>query len=269
MQSLAVNALTLHHAGEGPEEVGLFRRAIEETLALLQERWDLEVPQDCHVYIITSWQRFMFTAPPWSWRILLVLLAPLWIFKVRQMWPYIGGWEQKFGKRRTVGVKSTRVLRLSDGSIGERVFIKEEDIQRKAQGILCHELTHALTTHLELPTWLKEGLAMVAVDRCMGRQTVRQDTLCILEENRGRVEATAQQKLRVNRQAAMVHLYVRGYWMTRYLDEVHPDLLGRLLARRHSHRELEAQIAAIHSVSREGCWSEVERRMLAHFGQGE
>jgi len=43
----------------------------------------------------------------------------------------------------------------------------------KVQQIACHELVHAFTSHLRLPVWLHEGLAMVTVDRLLQNQSIQ------------------------------------------------------------------------------------------------
>jgi hypothetical protein len=56
--------------------------------------------------------------------------------------------------------------------IGERIFVKTDDVT-KVQQIACHELVHAFTSHLRLPVWLHEGLAMVTVDRLLQNQSIQ------------------------------------------------------------------------------------------------
>ena len=67
----------------------------------------------------------------------------------------------------------------------------------------------------------------------------------------------------------MVYLYVRGYWLTRYIEETRPELLKSLLARRYSHNELEGKIAAAYAMERQRFWGEIDGTLAAHFKQKE
>jgi len=73
------------------------------------------------------------------------------------------------------------MIEKSDRSIGARLFVEEPDINNKIQHFTCHELVHACSSHLRLPMWLNEGIAMVTVDRFVGEQTVRMDTLDLVK----------------------------------------------------------------------------------------
>jgi hypothetical protein len=63
------------------------------------------------------------------------------------------------------GDQSTPENSQTPDAMGESIFAKEENPEQILLPIVCHELTHACSSHLDLPTWLNEGLAMVSVDR--------------------------------------------------------------------------------------------------------
>jgi hypothetical protein len=192
---------------------------------------------------------------------------PLWAFRAKKTWSLAGGWEQRYGQRRAVGVKPPRLLQLADRRIGERIFVKEENIGEKVQSITCHELTHAFTSHLRLPTWLKEGLAMVMVDRFFEKPTVQHETLAVLERSSDKHSPGGHQKLRVGDEVALVYLYTRGYWLTRYIEESRPGLLKDLLSRRCQHDELESRIATAYEKRLEEFWDEIDGVLVSHFEQ--
>ena len=98
----------------------------EKALSLIRDIWGLGPPDDCRIYIMTSWQGFIFRSAPWRWRILLGLSMPLWFFRVRRTWPYSAAWTQRYGERIAIGVKTPRMLELSDKSIGVHMFEKED-----------------------------------------------------------------------------------------------------------------------------------------------
>jgi hypothetical protein len=64
-----------------------------------------------------------------------------------------------------IGIKPPRLLEQSDRSIGVRMFVDEKDMKVNVQHVTCHELVHACSAHLELSTWLNEGIATVTTDQ--------------------------------------------------------------------------------------------------------
>jgi hypothetical protein len=188
---------------------------------------------------------------------------PLCVLRVRKLWQSAGGWAQAYGKRRAVGVKPPRLVQLGDKSIGDRVFVRVDDVREKVQHNTCHELVHAFTAHLKLPAWLNEGLAMVTVDRYVGRPTVRCETLEALERRCQETDVERKRKMRVGDEGWVAYHYVRGYWLTRYLEETRPGLLKGLLSRHHGHRELESKIAAAYGMEPEEFWEDIDGVLIS------
>lgn len=249
------------------EAAALIGEACARAARLLREEWGLATPPDLQVHVMTAWLRFAFQSAPWHWRPLLAVTLPLWALRERRIWPVAGGWALSYGRRRVVGIKPPWLLQQADRRLGERVFIPIEDINQKVQHVTCHELTHAFAAHLRLPVWLNEGLAMLAVDRFAGQPTVRPDTLDAL----ARAAQSGQPAPRGVRYArdpdALVAQYVRGYWLTRYLDETHPALLREVLSRRRGRAALEGEIAAACGIAPDEFHREIERAAIAHFCQ--
>ncbi len=265
MHKMSINGLTLYFRPEEPETAELVRHAWAKSARLIREHWGLATPEDCRVYIMTSWLDFMARSPTWPWKLLLAVTLPLWVLRVNRTWALAGGWAQQYGRRRAVGVKPPRLLQQADRKLGDRIFVRNESLNEKVQSITCHELTHAFTSHLKLPTWLREGLAMVMVDRFFERATVQHETLAMLTCRSDHLSAGGRQKLRVRDEERLLYVYVRGYWLTRYLEETQPGLLKDLLVRRYRHDELERQIATACGKGLEAFWAEIDSVMVAHF----
>jgi hypothetical protein len=138
-------------------------------------------------------------------------------------------------------------------------------MDEKVRHITCHELVHAFTAHLKLPMWLNEGLAMVTVDKLHGEPTVQLETIETLDRPPHDAGPGRYRKLTLRDPDAVVYHYVRGYWITRYLDETQPELLRSLLAGRCSHAELEGKVAAALGLSHGELWDRVDRRVASHF----
>jgi len=267
MEATTLDDLTLFFDPQEREAAHLIGQACEKSAQLIHECWGLTAPQDLRVYVMTSWLRPTFHAAPWHWRILLGATLPLWGWRARRLWQVAGGWAQQYGRRRMVGVKPPRLIQLSDRSIGERIFVKTDD-EAKIQQIACHELVHAFTAHLRLPVWLHEGLAMVTVDRFLGRPTVKEATIEALARSPGVASPGRYPRFTTQDPHAIVFLYVRGYWLTRYVEETRPGLLKSLLTQRYRHDELESQIASAFGMGRAEFWRKIDGIAQAwHSGQ--
>ena len=266
MGTMPVDGLTLYFDADEREAAELVRWACEKSVRLIRECWNLDTPKDLHVYVLTSaWLRSTFHSAPWGWRILMGLTLPFWYFRARRLWQVAGGWQQQYGRRRVVGIKTPRLLSRGDSGLGDRIFIREGDRASQVQRITCHELVHAYTAHLKLPAWLHEGLAMLTVDRLLERPTIKSETIEAL--HRLPDNTNGARKLNLRDPDAMVYLYIRGYWLSRYIEETRPGLLKGLLARRHSHSELENRIADAYGMEQQRFWREMDGIVSAHFKQ--
>ena len=151
-----------------------------DSLRVINDSWGLEAPQDCRIYVMTSWMRFVFQSAPFPWRVVLALSLPLWPGRFRRTWEFSAAWTLRYGRRVVIGIKPPRLLELSNKRVGAYMYEPETDVQAKMRQLTCHELIHACSATLRLPAWLNEGLAFVTVDRCLGKRTIRLDTLDML-----------------------------------------------------------------------------------------
>ncbi len=108
---------------------------------------------------------------------------------------------------------------------------------------------------------------MVMVDRFFDKPTVLSETIEVLERWSGKRSPGGRQKLRVGDDDALVYLYVRGYWLTRYIEETQSELLRDLLSLRFPHKELEGKIAAAFGKELEEFWDEINGTLVSHFKQ--
>ena len=265
MEKRAVGGMSLFFEAEEREAAQWIGAACEQSERLIHRLWGLPTPVDCRVYVMTSPLRFVFHSAPWLWRAWLALFLPLWYPRARQTWRFAGGWAQAYGRRYTVGVKPPRLLTQSDRSIGQRIFVPVTDPGEKVRHVICHELTHAFSAHLKLPVWLNEGLAMVTVDQFVGRPTVQPRTLSLLQDAPGRAGTRSYRRARVTDPEAIIHCYVQGYWLTRYLFDTQPDFLESLLARRYAHQALQDRVAEACAIDRQAFWAESDRVVVSHF----
>jgi hypothetical protein len=114
---------------------------------------------------------------------------------------------------------------------------------------------------------LHEGLAMLTVDKLAGHPTVLAESLTRLATP---PDVTLRNYGRLRNQGeldALVRLYIRAYWLARYLDEQQPDVLRALLCKQ-SHAAAEAQLAQALGVERATLWPAVDALLVAHFKGG-
>jgi len=190
---------------------------------------------------------------------------PMMYFRVKKIWNVSGGWAQQYGKRRAIGIKPPRLLKLGDRSIGDQVFVRDNNVRNEVRRITCHELVHAFTSHLRLPMWLNEGLAMVTVDKFEGKPTVKQETLAFLKPASENKDPGRYRKLSTSKREALIYHFVRGYWITRYITDMQPGLLQNSLKKRQKKISLENSIAEAFQKNREAFWDQIDDILISHF----
>jgi hypothetical protein len=266
MQTKIISGLTLFFDHNEQEAAKLIGQACKQSIEIIHTCWSLGTPEDCRVYVMTSWLRFLFHAPPWPYRVLVAATLPLWYLRARKLWALAGGWHQQFGQRRAVGVKPPRLLQVADTRIGTRIFVQEDNLREKVRRNACHELTHAFTSHLALPMWLNEGLAMVTVDRFAGQQTVQPESIQTLAQSSQDTGPGRYRQLRgAEMDDLMTYHCVRGYWLTRYLEDTRPDLLRDLLRQRCSPGALESQVAAAYGMELGEFWKSIDDIIVSYL----
>jgi len=238
---------------------------VGEALPLIYESWGVVKPADCRIYVMTSWWGFFVQSTPWVWRIYLTLAFPLWGYRARRMWPYSGAWTQYYGRRVAIGMKPPRLLTVSDKSIGKLLFVEEPDMIKKLQQFTCHELTHACAARLRLPAWLNEGLAMVTVDRLVGKRTVREDTLGLLKTIELTRRPPSYLKLSRMKPDEIAFNTALGYWLVCYLEEVQPGFLKSQLAASTRPSRWEENIIAGLGIEPDEFWSKIPAQLNAYF----
>jgi len=265
MQTKSLKHLLLFYEFGDEDAAERIGSAAERSIALIQETWALPVPADLRVFVMTSWIGFLFRAsPPMYWPVVLLSL-PLLVLRMQRLWASAGGWAQRFGRRHTVGVKPPRLLMEADQSLGDRIFLPGWTPEDKVQHITCHELTHALSDDLKLPTWLHEGLAMVSVDAFCGAETIRPETLGTLERFSGAFSTQGRKRLRLSDPEAVIYLYCRGYWLTRFIEETRPGYLKVLFSGKLSASGLERKIAEAYKEQHPDFWDEADGIVAEYY----
>ena len=265
MDTQSINCVTLYYDAVEKAAADQLAFATERSLQTIYDTWRLAVPGDCRVYLMVSWPRCVFLGAPLGSQLQLELTLPLWYRDFKMRWTYAGGWSQRYGKRQVVGIKAPRLIADTPDAMGESLFVKEEDPEQKFLSIVCHELTHACSAHLVLPGWLNEGLAMVSADRCLEKQTVLGSTLKLLNAKQNGGDSADKINMQSQSRDQIILLYVRGYWLTRYLVENHPELVQELLSGGSAADDFEARIAAALEIPVDGIWQHVDPLLVDQF----
>jgi len=265
MKSRPIGNVTLVFAPDEQDTADLIGGACERAIQLAQENWGLEPPQDCRIYVMTSWWGFVFRSAPWAWRILLGLTVPFWCFRARRTWPYSAAWTQRYGRRIAIGVKPPRLLAQSDKRIGVRMFVEEKDMRVNVQHVTCHELVHACSAHLRLPMWLNEGIATVTVDRFLDRPTIRQETLAFMQGFMPKAPPPTYRELSRMGGEAIAYHGVRGYWLVRYLEGVRPGFLRNAFTSGLDPKTIAREAATALDMEPARFWHDIDGVVAAHF----
>ena len=265
MERKKIAGAILFFAEPDRDAAGLIGRAAEEGLRLVRNHWGLAPNGDLRVYVMNSWPDFLFHSTPWSWRILLALTFPFWARRIGRLWQVAGGWTQRYGRRLAVGVKPPRLLLSAERSLGQRVFLPEENVEEKIRHISCHEVTHSCTARLKLPAWLNEGLAMVTVDLLVGKPTVRPETVAALAATPSSSYRRKYPAFSAKAPEEFIRYFVLGYWRVRFLEETRPGLLRKLLAKGRRPGNWLLEIAAACELEPGSAGADLDRAALEHF----
>jgi hypothetical protein len=265
MKSNVIGNITVVFGPDEQETADVISAACEKAISLAQESWGLDPPENCYIYVMTSWLGFIFQSAPWSWRILLGLTIPFWCFRARRTWPYSAAWTQRYGRKVAIGVKPPRLLEQSDRSIGVRMFVEEKDMKVNVQHVTCHELVHACSAHLSLPMWLNEGIATVTTDRFAGRPTIRWETLEFMLGYMPKAAPPTYRELSRMGGEAIVYHGTRGYWLVRYLEEKRPGFLRGMLSSPRDPNTIEREMASELGMEQESFWVEIDEVVAGHF----
>ncbi len=265
MNTIMINKIAVNFDTEDKETAKLIAGACQRSIELVTGCWGLSSPQDCRICIMKSAISFLFQSAPRSWRIYLGIALPFWYPQVNQIWQYAGAWTQRFGKRIVIGIKPPYMIEKSDPSIGARLFVKEPEINNKIRHFTCHELVHACSSHLRLPIWLNEGIAMVTVDRFVGKQIVRMDTLDLVKNFSAHTQPPTQRELfRLDKEKIAYHT-IRGYWLVKYIEELNPGFLKNLFSQSPHSKSINENIITALKMDLATFWANIDDVLVRHF----
>jgi len=247
----------------GQADAGVIADAVRDSVPVIEGMWPLRRPRWAKVVVWTDWLDGYRKGLPWYQRMLLPLMRKRIDGYGKRLWKLVGGITLRTVPPAVL-VKPPRLLEEADVRLGEKLFVRLDDITDRVRSVTCHELVHAYATGKGLSPWLNEGLAMLTVDRFFGFDTVKPQTL---ELYVGGVDPPISSYLSLPKltDSELVRLYARGYWITRYLHERHPDTLSKMVRKRYSNGDRERQIARAVGVPRRRLWEQMDSIVFDHF----
>lgn len=251
--------------GDDADPVGtnVIAEAVAASVPVIEELWPFRRPRRARVVVWTDWMDGYRRGLSWWRRAIVMALGKRRIERLGQrMWPIVGGITLRT-QPPAVLIKPPRLLEEADLRLGEKLFVRLDDTEMRVRSITCHELMHAYASSRALPPWLNEGIAMLTVDRFFGFDTVKPQTLELL----GTVERPIRSYLSLPKltDSELVKLYARGYWITRYLAEVHPTVLRKLVGFRVGIGIPEQAIASAIGVPRRRLWEDIDGVVFDHY----
>ena len=267
MEKMSVNGILVFFEPEEHTAVEVIGEACNRTTELVHSLIGLGAPKGCRVYVMTSWLRFVFHASPWYWVLLNSITFPILYLRASRIWRYSNGWSLPYKSRPAVGIKPPRLHQCGDMKNRGEYFLPVEGVNESVQHTTCHELVHAFTTHLKLPGWLNEGLALRMTDYYFGKPIIKMNSLQILEKDSKVQDLGDYRSLSAQDMDNLLYIYLRGYWITRYLDETNTGFLKSLLSHPLTHSALECKIEKVLGIQPGVFWQEIDPLIVSHYQQ--
>ncbi len=265
MKTQCMDGFVLFYDEADKESVAVIGETAVASAEFIQSYWGLDRPEKCRIYVMLSWLKFIFHSAPWAYRIYYALFLPFIGKTMKAQWPFVGGYALRFRKRPAIGVKPPRLFKESDTSIGEKIFVQIKDTETKMRHIVCHEIMHVFTGHLKLPDCLNEGIAILATDKFSGSQVVKPETIDLFWTYAGRELLDKPGYSSEGRKETVVYNYIKGYWIIRYIEDKHPELLRSLISRRKNRKKPDRLIADALGIRHKNLWNEIDQIVLHHF----
>ncbi|MBZ9750410.1 hypothetical protein K7W42_05995 [Deinococcus sp. HMF7604] len=197
-------------------------QVVGKTLKILKDTWQITPRQDIRVHLADEWWSGIFphlTSIEYVWR-------RIYRSRDEAIWEKSAACHVPLSRCALILLRSRPAPRISEVSVGSRLF-QPASKEEQEHWRLCHEITHACTSHLHLPFWLNEGLAMLVTDLYAERQTIQVSTRPVSrDEPTPSIDVVQLQNLSEDEWLA---IYAQSYWRTRQLFDEHPQLLQQAL----------------------------------------
>jgi len=206
-------------------------QSFEKAEPILIKKWGPRNSDFIVVYICNSPIDFVFSIATGILRLLWKITYPLWARKLELFYNRAGGVTMHIKSKSYIWLRPPDAYDYVEKTIGKLLFGKIEDRSEKLQFVFVHELTHAHIGNRKLPTWINEGIAMITVDEYFSKCTVLESTLTTLFKDHRNYNLVTYRKMANSRPIDIAFTYTYGYWATRYIEEVYPNILMEALTK--------------------------------------
>lgn len=203
----------------------------ENALSLLNEKWGVKGTDFVKVYICKDPVDFIFGIAKGFKKFVWQMSYPLWSGRVKRFYNRAGGMTLQMYGGAFIWLRPPDAYAYVDRTVGNLLFGKIDDPIEKLQFVFVHELTHAYIGNRRLEAWLNEGLAMTTVDDYFRKCTVLEDVLEKFVKDHRNYTLISYNRMAGAKAENIAFTYAFGYWATRYIEAVYPDLIRNALAK--------------------------------------
>ena len=105
----------------------------------------------------------------------------------------------------------------------------------------------------------------VTTDRFLERRTIREDTLDLVRSFVPKGAPPTYRELSRMGGEAIAYHGMRGYWLVRYLEKLHPGFLRRMFSFHRDPKVIEQEMIVELGMEPGRFWSEIDDVMIDHF----
>jgi len=205
------------------------------------DEWGIQQQRKYSIFIADDWHVALHNLPLLRLRL---KLSPNLHKGYNDMWSRVRAWALHSTFRSNICIKENFDAEDKKDNPGRIIYDLSTDIY-SSEIVFCHELTHICTQHLRLPHWLEEGIAMLTVDKYFNLQTVSLSTLELLKQHPQHMLTSKIKWLEKPSATVIACQYAAGYWLSRYLHELHPDSFKYLLAKPRKEQEIKKHLTEV------------------------
>lgn len=258
-----IDGLEVIHKERYLKEVNILKFIFKDIVSLVNKLWGFEKKSKIVVYITKSSTKFIFYTLPTYKKILLLLIFPIWYISTKKHLPRWGGITYKRDNINFIMAKPIEVYSNIESGIGKMVYkrIRKNETIYKISICLC--IVDTFSSSFRLPLWIKEGIKIVTIEKIIGKQLVKNDSLFLLKEKTGQTIncITINEK---DNDIMLAYNYVKGYWTVRYLEENYPGFLKETF-KEYKGEEIVEQIRLKLGLNHESFWEKLDELLYESY----
>jgi len=221
------NNLQIFYNNNHISEVNIITQYHDEVEDGINNLWELDRPKEVNLYFINSfieYIKYSFINNSLLGKLLMVLLPCIYLDFIR-IWKEAAGLFVNIDSKYYIFLRKYNENRSS--KLGKYIFCKRQiNSEEYLKSIYTHELTHVFSDKLDLPHWLNEGLALYTSEKIINDKIITNKSLELLNEKRTIISIS---DLTLDNEIKMAYSYIKGYWTIRYLNELYPGFITKLL----------------------------------------